>query len=111
MARRSTRAAAPADSGAVDWDEFGEGFGPGDLPGDTAAAPDPDDAGAAGAAPVPARRLDTVAGVLAALPAGPDGRPLKLALLDALEASARADGIALPVEVQGLRARVRAGTL
>lgn len=108
MARRSTRASAPVDSTAVDWDEFGEGFGPGDLPVDTAGAPDPDDAGAA---TPPARRLDTVAGVLAALPAGAEGRPLKLALLDALESSTRADGIALPVEVQGLRARVRAGTL
>lgn len=57
------------------------------------------------------RRLDAVADVLAALPAGEDGRALKLALLDALEASARADRIALPVEVQGLRARVRAGTV
>jgi hypothetical protein len=57
------------------------------------------------------RRLDAVAEVLAALPAGEAGRTLKLALLDALEASARADRIALPVEVQGLRARVRAGTV
>ena len=56
------------------------------------------------------RRVDTVAEVLAALPAGEAGRALKLALLDALEASARADRVALPVELQGLRARVRAGT-
>jgi hypothetical protein len=48
--------------------------------------------------------------VLAALPPGEPGRVLKLALLDALEASTRADRVALPVEVQGLRARVRAGT-
>ena len=60
-------------------------------------------------APV-ARHLDTVAEVLAALPAGEAGRTLKLALLDALEASARGDRVTLPVEVQGLRARVRAGT-
>jgi hypothetical protein len=58
----------------------------------------------------PVRHLDTVADVLAALPAGEPGRLLKLALLDALEASARADRVSLPVEVQGLRARVRAGT-
>lgn len=57
------------------------------------------------------RRLDAVAEVLAALPAGEPGRALKLALLDALEASTRADRIALPLEVQGLRARVRAGTV
>lgn len=56
------------------------------------------------------RHLDTVAQVLAALPAGDGGRVLKLALLDALEASARADRVALPVELRGLRARVRAGT-
>ena len=65
--------------------------------------------GAAEKAPV-GRRLDAVAEVLAALPAGEAGRALKLALLDALDASARADRVALPVEVQGLRARVRAGT-
>ena len=58
----------------------------------------------------PVRHLDTVADVLAALPAGEPGRTLKLALLDALEASTRADRVSLPVEVQGLRARVRAGT-
>ena len=70
-----------------------------------------DDAGDAPAAESPAggRRLDSVADVLAALPAGDAGRALKLALLDALEASTRADRVALPVEVQGLRARVRAG--
>lgn len=56
------------------------------------------------------RHLDTVVAVLAALPPGDAGRTLKLALLDALEASTRADRVALPVEVQGLRARVRAGT-
>ena len=60
-------------------------------------------------APV-ARHRDAVAEVLAALPAGEAGRALKLALLDALEASARADRVTLPVEIQGLRARVRAGT-
>jgi hypothetical protein len=60
--------------------------------------------------PAPAERhLHTVAEVLAALPAGDAGRALKLALLDALEASARTDRVILPVEVQGLRARVRAG--
>ena len=58
----------------------------------------------------PARHRDAVAEVLAALPEGEAGRPLKLALLDALEASARADRVLLPVEIQGLRARVRAGT-
>jgi hypothetical protein len=56
------------------------------------------------------RHLDAVAAVLAALPPGIAGRTLKLALLDALDASTRADRVALPVEVQGLRARVRAGT-
>ena len=56
------------------------------------------------------RHLDAVAAVLAALPAGEAGRPLKLALLDALEAGAQADRVALPVELRGLRARVRAGT-
>jgi hypothetical protein len=56
------------------------------------------------------RHLDAVARVLAALPPGEPGRTLKLALLDALEASARADRVALPVELRGLRARVRAGT-
>ena len=60
-------------------------------------------------APSGGRRLDTVAEVLAALPPGDAGRTLKLALLDALEASTRADRVALPLEVQGLRARVRAG--
>ena len=69
-----------------------------------------DEAGDDDAAPAGGRRLDDVAAVLAALPAGEAGRTLKLALLDALEASTRADRIALPVEVQGLRARVRAGT-
>jgi hypothetical protein len=67
----------------------------------------------AAAEPEPAsgeRHLDTVAQVLAALPAGEAGRTLKLAFLDALEASARADRVALPVEMRGLRARVRAGT-
>jgi hypothetical protein len=56
------------------------------------------------------RHLDAVAQVLAALPDGDAGRTLKLALLDALEAGARADRIALPVGMRGLRARVRAGT-
>ena len=68
---------------------------------DAAAEPEPTPGG---------RHLDAVAQVLAALPAGEAGRTLKLALLDALEASAQADRVALPVEVRGLRARVRAGT-
>jgi hypothetical protein len=72
-----------------------------------------DDAGDAPVEESPAggRRLDAVVEVLAALPANDAGRTLKLALLDALEASTRADRLALPVEVQGLRARVRAGTI
>ena len=85
----ATRPAALPRGG--DWDDAG------DLPADES--------------PAGGRRLDTVAEVLAALPAGDAGRALKLALLDALEASARADHVALPVEVQGLRARVRAGAI
>lgn len=113
MARSPTRTPAPTGT-TVDWDEFGEGFGPDDLPRDTAAPADPDDAAGAapGGAPVGLMgRLDAVAQVLGALPDGPAGIPIKLALLDALEASTHADGIALPVEVRGMRARVRAGTL
>lgn len=90
MAKKPTHAPQEAPSGAEwegDWEAAGE---PAPAPGE--------------------RHLDTVAGVLAALPAGEAGRTLKLALLDALEASARADRIALPVELRGLRARVRAGT-
>lgn len=70
-----------------------------------AEAPVGDDGAATG------RHLDTVADVIAALPSGDDGRALKLAVLDALEESTRADRVALPLAVQGLRARVRAGSL
>jgi hypothetical protein len=62
-------------------------------------------------APPAERHLDTVTAVLAALPSGDEGRTLKLALLDALEESTRADRVALPLGVKGLRARVRAGSL
>jgi hypothetical protein len=71
--------------------------------GDWDTGPEPDSAPGG-------RHLDAVTQVLAALPAGDAGRTLKLALLDALEASARADRVALPLEMRGLRARVRAGT-
>ena len=51
-------------------------------------------------------QADAVARVLRALPDGDRGRALKLAVLDALDASVREDGIALPLAVRGLRRRV-----
>jgi len=52
-------------------------------------------------------QADAVARVLRALPDGARGRALKLAVLDALDASAREDGVALPLAVRGLRRRVQ----
>lgn len=52
-------------------------------------------------------QADAVARVLRALPDGERGRALKLAVLDALDASAREDNVALPLAVRGLRRRVQ----
>ena len=103
MAKKPTQAAREDAAREAEWD--GTWDGTWDAAAEAAPAePAPD-------APAPGERhLDTVAQVLAALPAGEAGRTLKLALLDALEAGARADRLTLPVELRGLRARLRAGT-
>ena len=56
-------------------------------------------------------QADAVARVLRALPGGERGRALKLAVLDALDASTREDAVALPLAVRGLRRRVQDLTL
>lgn len=113
MATKSARAGKDSGQGGPEWDDAAGDAGPEGSGYEADVAPRRPAAPAADAdveAATGGRRLDTVAGVLAALPPGEAGRTLKLALLDAIEASARADRIALPLEVQGLRARVRAGT-
>lgn len=71
------------------------------------AADADDDAGEAEAL----TQVEAVARVLRALPDGERGRALKLALLDALDASAREQRVTLPLAVRGFRARVNAGAL
>jgi transcriptional regulator with XRE-family HTH domain len=49
--------------------------------------------------------------LLRTLPAGDDARPLKLALLDALECCAREDALAPTTAIGAIRRRVESGTL
>ena len=79
---------------------------PAEAPRAAGAAPvdDEDDDGADDAC---LTQADAVARVLRALPDGERGRALKLAVLDALDASTREDNVALPLAVRGLRRRVQ----
>ena len=82
------------------------------VPARAASAPDAGDEGGEDAdESALLTQADAVARVLRALPGGEHGRVLRLALLDALEASTREDRIALPVAVRGFRRRVEEDAL